>query len=139
AVAYQGQRPVIHLPPGDYFLSSTLSIPANLDVQIIGDGYTTMLGLSGSSGGAILQLHSPSKALIQDLGLYGYGTAEGILIGSEDLAGSRVQAQMLYLTGNTGVVNEGLTRARTNVTGASFDQMSQAFRVIGTGAPATSQ
>src|SRR5262249_4571515 len=36
AAAQNGNRPVVHLPAGDYAITSTLTIPANTDVQLTG-------------------------------------------------------------------------------------------------------
>ena len=41
AAALSGQRPVVHLPKGSYSIGTTLSVPANADLQIVGDGWNS--------------------------------------------------------------------------------------------------
>src|SRR6202030_226802 len=43
-----GQRPVVHLPYGSYFLDRTVSLPANCDIQLVGDGDKTALRWVGA-------------------------------------------------------------------------------------------
>jgi hypothetical protein len=139
AVAYQGSRPAVHLPAGIYSIASSITIPSNLDVQIIGDGYGTQLSWSGASGGAIFTLQSPSKALVQDMYLNAASKAIGFLIGSEDVPGSRIQVRDVDATnGQNGILAEGLTNTRVNLYGYS-DNDEQTYSITGTGVSAPSQ
>jgi hypothetical protein len=56
-----GTRTVIHFAPGSYNLSSTVTTPANSDVQFVGDGYGSDLAWSGPSGGQMFSLSGASK------------------------------------------------------------------------------
>jgi hypothetical protein len=134
AVAFQGQRPVIHLPTGNYSIASTITIPANLDVQLIGDGNTTSLTWSGPAGGPIFQLQAPSKALIQDMYLNGNNAAEGIAVNSEDVSGSRIQARHVTFTNATtmGVLTQGLMNTNVNLYGYA-DGDYQVYNIQGPG------
>ncbi len=49
AAKLDGQRPVVHFPRGNYQLDKTLVIPANCDVQIVGDGAFPATRLMGAS------------------------------------------------------------------------------------------
>jgi hypothetical protein len=143
AVAYQGQRPVVHLPSGSYSIASTLMIPANLDIQIIGDGSGTQLNWKGGAGPAIFQLSSPSKARLQDFYIGGASTAQGILIGTEDAAGSRIQIEDPMVQNSLqGVLVEPLNNARVNVYGMNgYNASSSAspyVNVTGTGSASNS-
>ena len=49
AVASGSARPVVHIQPGTDNIASTLSVPANSDVQIVGDGYYSQLTWAGAA------------------------------------------------------------------------------------------
>jgi hypothetical protein len=65
AARHRGQRPVVHLPMGNYPIERTLVIPAGSDVQVVGDGggeTATRLTWTGPEGGVVLRLAGPSRA-----------------------------------------------------------------------------
>ena len=64
AVAVRGNRPIVHLSKGDYAIQQTITIPAGLDVQVVGDGLleTTRLRWSGPDGGTMFALSGPARA-----------------------------------------------------------------------------
>src|SRR5262249_34092341 len=43
AAAQNGNRPVVHIPEGTYHITSTITIPAGTDIQLVGDGNNTKL------------------------------------------------------------------------------------------------
>jgi hypothetical protein len=87
-----GQRPVVHLPFGMYSISQTITLPANCDVQLVGDGGHTVLTWSGGAGGPVIALQGPSRAILRDL-YVSAGSAVGIDIRNADQEGSRVYMQ----------------------------------------------
>jgi Pectate lyase superfamily protein len=140
AVAQQGNRPVVHLQAGYYNIASTISIPANLDVQIIGDGAHTDLIWTGTSGtGPMFEFHSPSKASIQDVKLDGNGNTVTnlIVVGTEDSAQARVQLWDIYDgNGNNCLKTNGLNHTTVNVYGYSCE-FANGVVVAGPGTPVT--
>src|SRR5262249_26690306 len=42
AAAQNGNRPVVHIPEGNYSITSTITIPADTDIQLVGDGNTKL-------------------------------------------------------------------------------------------------
>ena len=66
AATLSGQRPVVHLPKGSYSIGTTLSVPANADLQIVGDGWNSQLNWSGVAGGTILRMNGPSRAILRE-------------------------------------------------------------------------
>jgi hypothetical protein len=100
AAAYCGQRPVVHLSYGNYSLTQTITIPANCNIQLVGDGDHTALSWSGSGGGPVLLLQGPSQAILRDF-YVNAGTVEGIDVQNADQQGSRIymeQPQILRST-----------------------------------------
>jgi hypothetical protein len=128
---------VIHLQRGNYSIPSTLTVPPNLDLQIIGDGTNTHLYWSGAPGGTLIQLRPPSKARLQDLYLHGDTTSDPLDIGSEDSAGARVQGETVISAsgmGTYGLLVEGLTNTLVNFYGSSFQSgTTSVHSVVGTG------
>ncbi|MHB9131775.1 MAG: chitobiase/beta-hexosaminidase C-terminal domain-containing protein [Armatimonadota bacterium] len=78
-----GNRAVVHIPaysynnlPGWIDINSTLVIPANADIQLIGDGgkmNATSLLWTGASTGPILRIDGPSHVIVRDVLFNGHG------------------------------------------------------------------
>ncbi len=81
----KGQRPVIHLPAGDYRVNRTVGIPSHSDVQIVGDGKqnATNLGWSGSGPGPILWIAGNSRATVRDLSVNAGKNADAVVIAGD--------------------------------------------------------
>jgi hypothetical protein len=112
-------RPVVHLAPGDYQVGNTITVPANSDVQIIGDdwdwGYFgSRLAWTGPAGGTVLKLAGPSRATLRSLSVIGNGRSPGtgILVENADQSGARVYGDQLehieMPVGARALVGEGL-------------------------------
>jgi hypothetical protein len=96
AVLKAGSRPVVHIPDGKYSISQTLTVPAG-DIQLVGDGYGTVLSWTGTGSGPVFKVTGPSKVALRELQIDGAGRADGLLIENVDQVGSRVymdQAQL---------------------------------------------
>ncbi len=90
AAGQNGNHPVVHIAAGDHFITSTLVIPANTDVQLVGDGSETRLLWKGVGPGPVLLLEGPSKATIRDLKVDGANVVDGVAAINIDQPGSRV-------------------------------------------------
>jgi Concanavalin A-like lectin/glucanases superfamily/Phosphoesterase family/Pectate lyase superfamily protein len=101
AAAQNGNRPVVHLPAGTYNISQTLTIPANSDLQLVGDGSNTSLSWSGSSGGQVVKISGPSQATLRYFQINGNNSAEGIVASGIDQSGARVFMHGMDLTSGT--------------------------------------
>ncbi|MCL4179350.1 MAG: putative Ig domain-containing protein [Verrucomicrobia bacterium] len=89
----RGQRPVVHLPQGQYLIDRTLEVPAGSDLQLVGDGYFsfgTQLIWTGKSQGAVLLLRGPCRATLREFTIRGSGNNHGIVVEHADLPESRV-------------------------------------------------
>ena len=64
AAQLNGQRPVVHLPGRYYRINRSLVIPANCDLQLVGDSlyYGTTLEWTGTHATTMLRLAGPSRA-----------------------------------------------------------------------------
>jgi Pectate lyase superfamily protein len=95
AAAQNGNRPIVHIPEGNYLITSTITIPANTDIQLVGDG-NTKLTWTGTGSGPLLYLPGPTKATLRDLQLdggyrpYDPHFAAGIVADNIDQPGSVV-------------------------------------------------
>jgi hypothetical protein len=99
AAALSGQRPVVHLAQGTYAILSTLTVPANADIQIIGDGATTQLLWGGAQGTSpVIDLAGPSRAILRDFMIETYGKSVGIQVDNADQAGARIFMEQATLT-----------------------------------------
>jgi hypothetical protein len=96
AVRRNGHRPVVHIPHGTYLIAETLTLPVS-DVQLVGDGYGTILRWAGAGAGPVLRVKGPSKATVREIQIDAAAKADGVVIDTVDQAGSRVymdQAQL---------------------------------------------
>jgi hypothetical protein len=97
-----GKKPVVHIPYGNYTIIKSIVIPAECDLQIVGDGGLTSLTWIGPSGGSVFVLKGPSRATIRELSINGSsGGATAILIENADQANSRVYMLEATLNGST--------------------------------------
>ena len=79
---------VFHIPSAvnetfhqNYGMTSTITIPTNKDVRIVGDGAFTILFWEGSSGGTFFSCPYPSHATFSHISLIGNGGAAAKIIG----------------------------------------------------------
>lgn len=100
SAAAAGNRSVVHLPAGAYNIASTLTIPANTPIQIIGDGWGTQLYWPGSSGGVMWSLAGPSLAKFDLLYMVGGGTADLIRVNDSDQVGGHVYGDFIESDSN---------------------------------------
>jgi Pectate lyase superfamily protein len=89
AAAQCGRRPVVHLPYGLYSIEVTVTIPANCDLQLVGDGQQTVLKWVGGGPGPALLLQGPSRAILSDF-FIDAGSSTGIDVENADQQGARV-------------------------------------------------
>lgn len=96
-----GQKPVVHLPMGNYRVDQTLVIPANCGIQLVGDGAgetATRLNWAGPEDGVLLRLDGPSRAILRDFYIHA-PNAGGLLIEDADQQGGRIFADQLNVNG----------------------------------------
>lgn len=96
AAAYRATRPVVHVPDGVYEVTRTLTIPPG-DLQIVGDGYGTVLRWAGAGRGPVARLMGPSQATLREIHIDGGGRADGLVVEGADQVGSRVYLQQVQL------------------------------------------
>ena len=137
ADALRGQRPIVHLPRGDYPLTNTLTIPAGSDLQLVGDGpgNSSTLRWSGDSVGPVLRLAGPSHARVRGIAVNGR-SVPGIVVDNADQPGARVYLDQI----NLGVTSEPPLRVdrlrHTWVRGETVvhgPNLGTGFEVIGVG------
>jgi len=96
-----GQRSVVHLPMGNYRFDQTLVIPADCDIQFVGDGAgetATRLNWAGPEDGVLLRLDGPSRAILRDFYIHA-PNARGLLIEDADQQDGRIFADQLNVNG----------------------------------------
>lgn len=96
-----GSRAVVHLPEGRYNVDTTLTVPANADIQIIGDGQRSELHWAGVGAGPVLKVFGPTHTALRDFRVHGDGTADTIRVATPDQSGSRVYLNQVQLDGAT--------------------------------------
>ena len=96
-----GQRPVVHLPMGNYKSQKTLVIPRGCNVQLVGDGggeTATRLNWAGPAGGVVLRLEGPSRATLRDFYIHA-PNARALVVEDADQPGGRIFADQLNTNG----------------------------------------
>jgi len=136
AAGYKGKRPVIHFARGTYALSKTITVPAGLDVQFVGDSgsESTVLQWAGGTNnpGPMMVLASPARATFRDLQIAGCaGTTVGLQVLNADQPGARISGDGLEVIGGLGLLANGLDQA--DISFRSFYHMGcdTSIKVVG--------
>jgi hypothetical protein len=143
AAAVAGTKPVVHLPSATYSITTTLTIAANSDVQLIGDTYgTSILRWAGAGTGPVLQIQGPSTAIVRDLQVHGNSQANGIVVANVDQVGARVflgQVELrqgsqthLWVDGLDNAIVDVRNFGSANVTGVSVKVVGGPLAAAGT-------
>jgi len=101
AARLAGQRPVIHLPMGNYRVEKTLVLARGCDLQLVGDsgGETgSRLNWAGPADGVVLRLEGPTHAVLRDFFIHA-GPARALVLENGDQPGGRIFADQLNLNG----------------------------------------
>lgn len=104
AAKLAGQRPVVHLPLGNYQVARTLVIPAGCDLQLVGDsaGETgTRLNWTGPDDAVVLRIAGPSHAILRDFYIHA-GRARALLVENCDQPQGHIFADQLNANGPAG-------------------------------------
>jgi hypothetical protein len=118
-----GQRPIVHFPASNtqFLISETLDIPANCDIQLVGDGGYSSLAWAGSGTGPVISLKGPSRATLRDLRVGGQSgdDVNGIVIENADQSNSRVYMQEVFvnISSEHGLIVDGLSSTRVDMRG----------------------
>ncbi len=147
SAATLGNGATVHIQAGTYSISAPLTIAGNTFLQIIGDGYNSLLSDSGAvgSGNGLIECGSSCKAIFRDFAISGnnYHPGAGIKLTGSDaagFAGGRVFMEQPYITQNTtnGLLVNGLNYTRVELHNAVFTAsassgIKEAIKVIGAG------
>ncbi len=136
AAKVSGTRPVVHFPSGDYKISATLSIPANSDVQMVGDGNgnqnSSILTWTGATPSPIILITGPAKATLRDITFRGNTVTTNILITNADQKGSRIFLQeSRQAGGQVGMLTNQLDHTIVLGNDIQFSGLKKAVSVIG--------
>lgn len=135
AAALRGQRPIVHLPEGNYTIRNTLVITAESDVQLVGDGlFRTQLNWAGDAPAPVLRILGPSRATLRDLMIGGTGATDAVVMEGVDQADAHIVADQVFLGGKTGLLVNGLDNAVVDVRtyyAASIRSGQATLRVVG--------
>jgi len=119
----QGQRTVVHLPAANYPIDAPLVVPAEADIQIIGDGALSALNWTGTGVGPVLRIEGPTRVVLRDFRVAGAPGVDGLVIDHADQPGSRVYLNQAQLNGS----------ARANLMADRVDHLVVDARDIGHG------
>ncbi|MCB9558303.1 MAG: hypothetical protein H6707_19455, partial [Deltaproteobacteria bacterium] len=142
-------RPIVHLPRGSYLVRRAISLPANHELQLVGDGassYGTTISLGAEAGSStpLLRLLGPSRVTIRDLNLVAATAtaSQGAIVSIEgaDQLGGRVYLEQVYANGRSAnpeiepaaaFVVDGVEQADVMLVGVGFSGQNQGIRVLG--------
>jgi hypothetical protein len=134
AARQKGGRPIVHIPYGIYSIDETLTVPAG-DIQLVGDGYGTILRWTGAGAGPVVRLWGPSQATMREIQVDGATKASGIVVEDLDQVGSRVYMDQAQMRGGrqTDLFVNGLdnTSVQLEDIGSAYSPMAAAIKVVG--------
>ncbi|MHB9134697.1 MAG: chitobiase/beta-hexosaminidase C-terminal domain-containing protein, partial [Armatimonadota bacterium] len=91
---YNGQRPIVHLPAGIYTATQTITVPANADVQLVGDPCWASRITTSTALDPVLQITGPTKVTLRNLSVERGATS--LIVTNCDQPGSRLFSQHMY-------------------------------------------
>ena len=135
AVSANTQRPVVHLPKGNYAVTSSISLPAGSDVQLVGDDtWSSALVWNGASLGPVLAI-STSNVSVRNLHITGAGQGknDGILLKLADEPNMQVIVDQAALESNNafGVNFDGMEHATNELFSTYANGSVTSVRVAG--------
>ncbi len=102
-----GSRPVVHLRKGVYTINQTVTVPANVELTLIGDGaseHGSRMDWTAPAGvpGPAMRLLGPSRATLQDLNVSGGTTngVDGLVVENADQPGGRIYGHQILAEGS---------------------------------------
>lgn len=147
--SYAGQRPVVHVPAGDYYTIAPITIPKGSDVRLVGDmGYVcyqgcTRLTWKSPSSEPVLRIQGPSKALIQDIMIHGNNVANGVVVEGADQIGGHIFLDQTQIdpvnTSGAGLIVDGLDHTVIDAINHQLNANSKGITVMGGPATASGQ
>ena len=143
------QRPIIHFAAGKYVIRKTLTVPADRDLQLVGDGYQSRLEWDRDvdAGGPMLLFKGPSRATLRNLHVSGWAKADPIVVENCDQPGSRVFCRQVDLRGGPilknstadyGLLVDGLDETNVDLQAVQY-QVCQKAGIQVNGGPRTLQ
>ena len=140
-----GTNPVVHLKKGSYDVSSTITIPAQIPITIVGDGaseHGSVLAWTGTGAGPVVWLEGPSRATLRDLSISGgsAGGVDGILIDNANQPGGRIYGYEVQTNGasagaghlvDAGFDISGINQTAVDINASGFTNFLTGVRVTG--------
>ena len=134
-------HPVVHIPMGTYYISTTISVPASFDMSIIGDGghiYGSFLNWNGSGDGPLLQLNGPSRVTLRDLCLNSHAV-DSLYVTNANQVNGQVYSEFFNPSGNagypdtnnTGVLVNGVEDAMVTFVAMNMSNNNCCLNVVG--------
>jgi hypothetical protein len=123
------KKTIVHFSYGNYNIAKTLQIPSNAGIILMGDGLSSVLNWSGNNTGAIIEMGSPAKAVVQNLYFNGNTKADCLLIHDNDQDGNSIYGDqvLLYHGVQTNLFVDGISR-----TDIRFDDFQHNYCNTGT-------
>lgn len=136
----KGGRAMLVFGAAAYELDRTLTVPAGVELRLVGQGipYATRLRWSGQGSGPILRLRGPSRTRLYNLALG--GAADGIELSGVDGTGAPVLLDQTKAVNasEAGYAFERLGRAQVAMRNVDHSGCRLGMRLIGRGTTAAS-
>jgi len=141
AAVLSGTRPVIHFPYGIYRIASTLTVPANADMQLVGDGFgdvhASLLVWEGVGAGPVIKVNGPSKVTFRNFSLFGsagrkLSDVTGIQLNQVDQPGASIFLKETQArAGGNGLLVNGTNHVVVWCEDTGFGGLLKAFSISG--------
>jgi hypothetical protein len=140
-----GTNPVVHLKKGTYDISSTITIPAQIEITIQGDGASergSVLAWTGPDTGPVVWLEGPNRSTLRDLSIFGgvAGGVDGIVIDDANQPGGRIYGYEVQTNGSSAVTGHlvdagfdisGISQTAVDFNASGFNNFQTGVRVTG--------
>jgi Pectate lyase superfamily protein len=133
-------KAIVHLQAGTSNIGTTLVVPANADIQLVGDGFgVSILSWNGAPSVPMMQIIGPTKVRMQDFQLHAQNTTDALIMGNVDQVNSRIHLGQVQFRQGYGshLLVTGLTQAQIEWINSNSAYMTggTAVQVVGGSEP----
>ena len=90
-------RPIVHFPAADFTVGSSLVLPPNRAIQLVGDSMmNSSLNWTGAANGTVIKLLGPTKVSMNEISINGADKADGVVVTGANQKGARIYSEFSY-------------------------------------------
>lgn len=115
AIASGTANPIVHLPPGNYDVYQTITVPARARLQVAGDGVSSKLRWRGSASSTMFDLQGPSYATLRDMQIVNWNDQNTSVSWAVRISGADQPGGRIYIQGSKSGMVDAASLSQTSL------------------------